>query len=332
MALRFLDSFDHYTTITQKWTISGAGIVAGAARTGAYGLSLTVNIMEAILTLDAQGTWIVGAAYRVADIYNNDPIIRTLDVDVVQGSVRVNADATLSVLRGATVVATSVQSLLANVWYYIEFKHIIDNVAGTLEVRVNGAVWVTFAGNTQQTANPTANQIQLGPCNGAGTRHYDDLYILDGVGGAPNNNYWGDTQIQALVPNGAGNYTELATLVGAASHWEACDEVPPDEDTSYVADNVVDRRDTFAFADLTPTNANINGIQVLIRARETTAGGVAIARLYRRAAVDYQGGDIPVNTSYNYWIREIMEQDPGAGPGAWTVANVNAAEFGFRVR
>jgi hypothetical protein len=235
-------------------------------------------------------------------------------------------------MRGAVVVATSALSLLVNTFYYVELKHVIDPAAGILEVRVNGAVWATFAGNTRATANSTANVIQLGydDAQVGCVQDFDDLYILDGNGGAPNNTYWGDTRVEALVPNGVGNYTEFTLLVGAATHWQATSEVPPDEDTSYVGSILVGDRDTYAMTDLGVASATINGIQVLIRAKEDVAGAANVARMYRRAATDNQGADIPINTSYAY-LREIMALDPIAA-GAWTVAAVNAAEFGVRSR
>ena len=341
MALRFLDSFDHYTTLSQKWTAvtSVPTIAAGAARTGAQGME-AVRAAGAgryvTLTLDAQGTWIVGVAFRtnLLPTVNGTLLIRTLDAGTVQGGVRLNTDGTLSLVVGAAVVATSVLAMSTGVYYYVELKHIILNAAGTLEVRVDGAVWATFAGDTQSTANATANQIavgQVGADCGQGTWHFDDLYILDGTGAAPNNDYQGNTQIEAVVPTGAGFYAEWTTLFGAPTHWQAEDEVPPDEDTSYVESATLNQRDTFAMGNITPVSATINGVQVLMRARTTLAGADNIARLYRAGGVDYQGADIALQTSYNY-LREIIELDPNAGPAAWTVAAINAMEMGARVR
>lgn len=333
MALRFLDSFDHYTTLAQKYNVVGSMSIQGTVkRTGPYAMLVGSGggAKNVQLTLDNQQTWIAGFAWRRSGAPLATTFLELLDGATVQGSAYTNADGTISVKRGTTTVATSTQPLLQNVWYYIEFKHIIDPAVGTLEIRVNGAVWATFFGNTRQTANSWANIIKVG--SSATTPvgyYYDDLYILDGTGGAPNNDYWGDTQVESIVPNGAGNYTEWATLVGAATHWQATNEVPPNDDTSYVEDSVADRRDTYAYGDLAPASATINGIQILMRARDTV-GANNVARLYRRAA-DYQGVDYALTTAYAYY-REILEQDPAAGPGAWTLANINASEFGLRVR
>ena len=154
MALRWADGFDEYTTVLEKWNAAtNATIVAGALRTGVAGLRLSsaAGIGNATLTIDAQGIWIVGVAFRVAAIGGPKSIIRTLDAGAQQGTVQLNADGTLSVTRAGTVVATSASAILPNVHYYIELKHIILNAGGTLEVKVNGSVWATFAGDTQAT-------------------------------------------------------------------------------------------------------------------------------------------------------------------------------------
>lgn len=341
-ALRRLDSFDHYTTLTQKWTsvTTAPSITAAAARTGARGLDCGGDNRSATLTIDAQGTWVIGVAFRCSQIPIGGAartVLQTRDAGTEQGALQLNADGTLSLLRGGfggAVVATSALSLLPNVFYYIEFKHVVANAGGTLEVRVDGAVWATFNGDTQATANPTASQVHLGingPAGGfATTVHYDDLYILDGTGAAPNNDYQGNTQIEAILPTGPGNYTNWTTLVGAATHWEAEDEVPPDEDTSYVESSTLNQQDTFAMGNITPISATINGIQVLLRARTTLAGADNIARLYRNAGVDNQGADVALQTTYNYAI-EVLALDPITA-AAWTVARVNSMEMGAVVR
>ncbi len=341
MALRFLDSVDHYNTPTQKWTTSGSNVIiaAGGARTGAQGLRFNNGYASSSwlqLTLDAQQTWIIGFAFRTPSAPSGSAdLCSTFDGATKQCAVQLNPDMTLRLVRGGTPLATSTRALSLNTFYYIEFKNIIADAGGLTEVRVNEEVWATFNGDTQNTANPFANALRLkgdaGPSGTTINLDYDDIYILDGTGGAPNNDYWGDTQIEAKVPDGAGFYTEWATLVGAATHWQAVNEVPPNEDTSYIADSLLDVRDTFTFQDLSLISAQINGIQVLIRAREDVAGGVTIARMYRNAGVDNQGADTPINTSYAYYIREIMESDPIAA-GPWTVGNINSAEFGVRVR
>lgn len=331
MALRFVDSFDHYTTVSQKWSGDGGGVIIDAtgARTGIGGIRKSGGSAGYIETiLDAQGTWIIGLAYKTTDVMLNEDIIRVKDGTNEQGVLRFVVGGFLALDRGGTQVAITADPVipLANVWHYIELKHTIANAGGLLEVRVDGSQVATFTGDTQETGNATADRIRI--IMEGNTVRMDDLYILDGTGGS-NDDYLGDQRVDALLPDGAGAYTEFATLVGAASHYEAVDEADPDDDTSYVEETTVDDRDTFTFANHPLSSASIAGIQVLMRARKNTAGDAKIARLYRRGSDD-QGSDVALQTSYAYH-REIMETDPIAA-APWTPTNINAAEFGVRVR
>ena len=326
MALRYADSFDGYTTLSERWTTASGTITAAAARTGAAGLRDPAN-QALTKTIDAQGTWIVGFAYRVA-VLDGSVILRTGDTDVVancQGRVIVNADGTIALHRGdgTTLLATSTLSLLPNVFYYIEVKHIILNAGGTFEVRVNGAVWVTFTGDTQHTANATANIINLNSSSGQ-TEDFDDLYINDGQGSV-NNDYLGEVQIEYLACNADGNSEQWTPSAG--SNFQNVDEAAPDDDTTYNSPSTEGNKDTFGIANISLAAATIPAIQVIIRARKESAGTANIQRVYRSGGSENNGASFNPSTSYATQL-EIMETDPIA-VGAWTIANLNASEFGY---
>lgn len=330
MALRYIDGFDTYTTLTQRWTIGTDGsIIAGAARTGAAGYR-TGNVASRLtMTIDAQGTWILGVGFRTSAIgaHNTGPLA-TVDSGTVQGDTAMTALGVLTVKRGATVVATGTTPLLANVYYYLEFKHIIANAAGTLELRVNGAVNVTFAGDTQETANATANQIAVGGgIPGGVTTDYDDLYILDGQAGL--NDYLGDRQVAYGLASGVGNSAQWTPSAGA--NWQNVDEAAPDDDTTYNSSATATQKDTFAFTWAgMPASSTVDGIQIGLRLRDEAAGVSNIHRIIYEAPTENNGAEIDPGTSYAT-VLEILENDPIAGGGGspFTRANLLAAEFGY---
>ena len=355
MANRFLESFDHYSAREQKWVninLGGAGaalftIGAGAKRTGLNGMAIlhaaganTYNIDVPGLTAKAQ--YIMGFAWRPTLLPTNFAVAalcRTLDAATIQGALGVLMTGQLTLHRGGASTAALVQSTRAvkvGQWYYVEWKHLVNNGAGILEVRVNGEVWATFAGNTRISAANQATAIGFGgstqpQIGNKPTWDVDDIYVNDSDGGAPNNGYWGDTQAEARVPSAnSPTYQEWTTLVGAATHWQATSEIPPDDVTSYIGSIVADQRDTYTRPALGPAAATINALQVNTRAAVDALAG-SFARMYRRAGADSQGGDTALSTTWTYYL-ETLEQDPLAGPGAWTLANVNAGEFGARGR
>lgn len=338
MSLRFADGFDEYTTVLEKWTTTSGPptIVAAAARTGAAGFRLTDTRHYAQLTLDAQGTWYVGSSYRRATLsYNESQIHSTIDAGTLQGRSQMNLDGTISVCRGSTVVATSASATLANSLHDIETKHVIADAGGILECRVDGVVWVTFAGDSKQTANATANGLQLGGAssNNGQPIDFDDLYICDGVdqsvaepGSPANNSYLGDVKCAWSTATGAGTTTGLTPSAG--NNWQCVDEVPPNT-TDYVSGAVVDVYDTYALTDLAVAG-NIYAIILELYAVKTDAGAANVAHVYRSGGTDYTGTDIALSTSWARYMRVRGANEKTAA--AFTKADVDALEMGPKVR
>ena len=349
MTNRYVESFDTYATLSQRWLsqpgfTGSATLGAVAARTGAQGLAIVnpnlANVwLHAPPDLPAKVAYIFGFAFKPTQLPGvvNSPLATTIDSITHQGSLGVTSAGALVLYRGnlgtGALVATSVRTVAVGTWYYVEFRHLVDPAAGLLEVRVDGTVWATIGGNTQASANSIITTLGYGGLSGAGAGnrlnfYTDDVYVND-TGGVINNDYWGNTLVAGLVPNGPGFYTEFTTLVGAGTQWQATSEIPPDEDVSYIASPTTNQRSTFTFGNLPVRSALVRSVLVGIRAREEAAGAGAVARLYR-AGGDNQGADLPVNESYDNQI-EILENEPIGGT-PWSVGAVNGAEIGVRNR
>jgi hypothetical protein len=114
--------------------------------------------------LDAQGTWIVGAAFK----YSTLPafvraIISIMDGTTEQMGLTLNTDGTLSARRGgSTILGTTSFNLSTGIWYYVEFKVTIHDSTGTAQIKVDGDSKLSLTGqDTKQTSNATANSIRL---------------------------------------------------------------------------------------------------------------------------------------------------------------------------
>lgn len=335
MTLRFIDSFDHYVTadITEKWTSRASSIIsAGNGRRGTASLRLTSNAQNAIKTIDAQGTWVVGFAMKVDSLpASTVPFLQLLDAGTVQVDVRLVTDGTLRVTRNGTTLGTSTFALSTGQFYYIEFKCVIHNSTGTYEVRVDGSTKVSGTGaDTQNTANATANQISLGAINGSTvTTDFDDLYVCDGAGSV-NNDFLGDRRVDAYLPSGNGNSSQLTGSDGnSTDNYLLTDDNPANDDTDYVEHATVGNKDTYGMADMSHTPSSISGVQVLASAKKDDAGARSIATVTRSGITDFDGATQPLSTSYAYYA-DIREVDPNTS-AAWTKTNFNASEHGVKV-
>jgi hypothetical protein len=357
MALLFMDSWDHYVTadLPEKWTATGAtgtsaavAIVAGAGRRSSSGLRWTLGTASAPAgycqkVLSPTGAacimgFSISAPSGFAGTAQGLQIASLRDIAALQVSLRANADMTLSVLRGTTVLGTTTNALPVSTAAYVEWKVVIDNAAGSVEVRINGATGLSLAAqDTQQTATTGWTSVVLGQIDalansGVGiggaskTFDYDDLYVLDGSGAAPWNAFLGDLRVDVRVPTGAGTTTGWTPSAGA--NWQNVDDAAPDDDTTYNGTATVDAIDTFVVQDAAVAGATIYGVQQCLSMKKMDAGTCTVAPVIRHSGTNLVGAAIAPGTTYAYSLI-VHAANPGTA-APWTEADFNAAEFGYK--
>ncbi len=324
--LRFVDGFDHYDTssILRKWDESGFSPTITTAGRNGKGLLLPGSSWVTA-NLDSQPTWVIGLAIDLpADQFPGWATFLGLrDSGATQVELRIGPLGQIDVARAGASLATSSPVLELRQWKYIEFKATIGS-AGSFEVRVNGATVLSGAGNTQATANAWANQLSLyGP--GSLNNIFDDLYVLDNQPGLTD--FLGDIKVVTIYPNANGTNNGWTPSAGT-DRYATIDESPANDDTDYNAADVIDDVFTCGFEDIGLTGS-IKGIQVVMCARKDDAGSPrTIAPVVRHGGVDYVGANQDLNDTYIY-RRQVYETNPGTA-AAWSVADLNAAEFGCK--
>jgi len=289
------------------------------------------NTHETTKTLDAQQTWIVGFGFKISTLpASTIDIASILDASTLQCDLRLLADGTLRITRNGTVLGTTTFAIASGTYYYIEFKIKIDNSTGTADIVVNGSNKLALSSqDTQNTANATANQVRLGnnAVSTASTLDYDDFYSCDGTGSAPTNALLGDVRVETILPNGVGNTS--AWTPSAGSNFQNVDETAPNADTDYNSTSNAGDVDTYNYPSITPTSGTVYGVQVNMNARKDDGGTRTIAPVVRSGGTDFVGTSQNIGSSYTYY-QQLYEQDPNTA-AAWTISNVNAAEFGVKL-
>ena len=334
--LRFIDGFDHYATadIVKKWNAAPtATINAGGGRFG--GNALRVNDVSTgyiLKTLDAQPTWIVGfGVIPTAFPSTNTPIFQLLDQGSNQVELRVYSDGTLALTRNGAPLSggLSTFALRIGAWYYIEVKVTIaaSVSASAVQVHINNALVIDVAAgqNTQNTANASANGIQLAGI--VPNTSFDDVYICDGTGSL-NNTFIGDSRIYQMLPNGAGDETDFS-VVGALNNWAAVDEIPPDNDATYVFSQTPSQRDLYNLQDLSLGSATIAGIQTVLDARKDDTGARTLAASIKTGGTIYDGSAVTPATSWLMYT-ETREVNPFTAV-AWIPADLLALQAGVKL-
>lgn len=342
MALRFIDSFDHYLSgsLLRKWDAT-RNTSPSAFITGRFGSGW--NAQERWTRkdfADSQATWIMGGAWQFGNGNGFDPTLNeafmgVLDSGTLQCDLRYNAAAKqLYVTRGGTQLGSAFSFSPTHLqWYFIEFKTTIDNTAGIAVVRIDGTTVINLSGqDTQVTTNATGNMIRIGSHQENGTnRTLDDFYICDGTGSAPTNDFLGDIRIQARLPNGNGTTNNMVGSDGNSTDNYLLVDDPQasvDDDTTYTESSTVGDKDLYTYEDLTPASGTVYGVQILPLARKTDAGTRSIVSVARLSATETDGSVQTLGTTYQYF-HDIRETKPGGG--AWAISDVNSAEFGWKV-
>ena len=341
MAARLIEGFDHYNNEAglnaKNWFFfrpSGGNATFLAGRWGGNCMQWNTNnnLSYAYKILPSSYSTIhLGLAY-----YHPDPIIGKLYFLWLLNSgagtgMRLaidNASRTMRVTDGSgTDKASGTYQYLDNVWNSIEVKLVIAGASGSVQVRANGVV--DIATTTANFGSSNVDIIQLGgvPNNGQFQR-FDDLYILDTTGAAPLNDFLGDSRVETIVPTGAGSSTVWTPNGGA--NWDRVDDSTPDSDTTYVQASAVNDKDTYVHGDLTASAGQVFALQHNLFSRKTDTVIRKSKPVIRHSGVDYDSSvEQNLGSSYAYGT-EIIEVNPGTGV-AWTVSDVNAAQFGMKV-
>lgn len=322
MAQKFLDSFDLYNTadIPQKW-------LGGEASGGVWAIqnSIVRTGAQAIYCNNSNGAWLVAPSFASTAEFivgfavnyqsSGDGMLTFFDstTNTVALELRVNrTTAALEVYQFNGAIVATGPSLPSNQWTAIGVDVKFSSAgAGTCKVYVNGALVLNLTGLTTGTTS-IADSVILG----SGYAHastfqnivayYDDFFIYDATG-AHNNAYPGDVKILALLPNGEGRVNQWSPT-GAAPNYACVNEVPPDGDTTYVADSTVGHEDTYTLQALSGASA-VLGVQVCAFARKDDIVSRAIDLGVGNGASESYGSDIYLGANYSYVTQEF-DQNP----------------------
>lgn len=337
MSVVFYDSFDHYATadLTKKWTsVGGAPTIGAVGRNSTNGLSIAAQNRYVEKSFTADDTVVVGFAISGTDINEtagNGHFLDLYETATLQVYFAVNAAGFIEARRGSgTLLGTSTLALADSTYYYLEFKVKADDTTGTVEVRVNGTAYLSLTGqDTNNGGTSTINMIRLGYMNsglGAAPGYsIDDVYIVtaDGSGAV---DFLGPVRAKCIFPDGAGASTDFTPSAG--SNYQNVDEASQDGDTTYNSEATAGDHDTYTFGAVGVTGT-VKAVQVNLMVRSDGAGAETIAPMVRISSTDYQGTTQGITTGYTD-VSQIYETSP-ATAAAWTVTEIDGAEFGIKL-
>lgn len=344
MAYQTSTGFDYYTTATQWWdTVTGTPTISsGSARfTGTHSQGVSVAQNSRLLkNLSASVTTpIMGLAVNFTHLpAANDSFMAFYDSASFQCGLVVTPAGGLQFIRGSGAnpstligVASSSGLIAAGVWNYIEMQATINNATGVVQAWVNGTQVINSTGvNNRGSTNNSANQIGIGEftnTGGAVPILFDDLYCLDVTGVAPTG-VLGDTRIITIMPAATGSFSDF-TPIGDTPNWRCVDEIPADDDTTYVSSGTVNNRDSYGYEQVTLTG-NPNLVVPWGRVKKDDAGSHTVQLSVRNGGNDAFSPSFSVPSSYIYFNGGAFTTNPNGG-GIWDQTGINSTEFGIKI-
>jgi hypothetical protein len=340
MAVLWLDSGgDHYATadISEVWdsTDQFPAVLSTSGRRSGGGLE--VNTSDSVSKVfPAAQTIILGLAANFGGLPGVDA--RWIDFyggGVLHVRLAVSGSGEIEINRSTTEIARTASGVVESGFHYYEFKiTIADGTSGAVTIRKDGVQ--VFQNTSLDTRNAGSaaeiSRIGLYGNNAFNPLIYDDIYIADTSGTAPQNDFLGDIQVDVIMPDAAGNSANFDTVQGSASHHLNVDETLPDHDTTYNETPTNADVDIFNYAALPAISGGSSVASVMVSAlvKKTNAGLCNLTMVTRPVATNYRGADQQCGTEYKHRY-EVWDKSPETSL-VWTDTEINGSEFGIEKR
>lgn len=214
---------------------------------------------------------------------------------------------------GRTLFASSDPVITAMSWQHIEARLVIDNIVGSIEIRVNGIPVMHITDINTGTNGATQMVWGMPKNNVAGLAvplYLDDVVVWDDAGSYANN-FLGSVRVETLMPNGDTAEADWSKN-GAADGWDCINETTPDGDTTYIMAEDAGDMSEFEVANSPPETANIKGVYVPVMGKLGDAGTGDIKISLVSGSDVAEGSEITLTTAYTYWGNSFMV-DPATG-------------------
>jgi hypothetical protein len=266
---------------------------------------------------------------------NNPALISLYSTSTICINVRFDG-TTLSVRAGSTVLGSVLSAAFAatGVWKHVGLDVKIASSGGWVYLYLDGVLIFSFDGDTNDGA-ATFNKITIGsPIVGhtwAIPIYYDDIY-LDNLSGESAPTAPPDYRFLPVLPNGNGISSQwLGNDGNRTDNYLLVDDIPPDNDTTYVESSVSGEKDSYDMTDPTiPTGWEVSAVIPFAVVKKLNAGGALNLKLETRTTISgspsfASSAAIVLGTAYALaWERRVLNPSGGG----WTTAMINALAIG----
>jgi len=340
MAVLWIEGFDSFGTtngVAPIGTVAkyGDSVMAlstlEAPRLGS-GKSLIMDPTGFLRTrsLGTNVTMFIGFAFYYDAVSSTEEFLTLYETGVTRSiNFRLTAGGEIACYRDTTLLGTSTTAGLSpNIWYFLEFKAVCSNSAGTIDVRVGGTTNVLSltSQDTQESGTPGYEYVKLlGSSTASDDFQFDDWYVANDSG-SQNNTWLGNVRVDVIMPNAAGDSSDWTPSAG--SNYQNVDEIPNDQNTTYNTDSTSTNKDLFNYQSMPTSLGDIKAVQINTVCRQTDATAFTLATLAKTGTTESSDTAQSIGTTSYKVLWRVVELDPDTGV-AWTESGINAAQFGY---
>lgn len=224
---------------------------------------------------------------------------------------------------GGGAVGTGTIPIIYNTWYLIEVYYKVADSGGRFVVKIDGVTDIDYTGDTKPSTQTTIDNVYHSTPTNGHAFYIDDLALND-TSGASDNSWCGDGNIVALVPNGDASVQWTPST--GADNYAMVDEVPADNDTTYVESSTNGHKDYYDLTDFDGAGKTIRRIWVEARARDTVAEADGVKLGVKAGATESLSAAKSLSTSYTRQIGDDLVANPDDS-AEWGDADLDALQL-----
>lgn len=233
-------------------------------------------------------------------------------------------------------------ALQYNRWYWIEFRVLVSDTVGEVELRVDGERWFLGTGLDTKPGSPsTIDQIIFAsageePISSTGhgaIYRVTDVWAVSPAGGGNETTFLFPAIVDTLYPNADTAQADWVPQGGGDNVVEVDDNPQHDFDSSHNETNTNTDKDRFTTSQVVPesTFGRVVACQVIAMAKDTldTAAKTARVVIFENAT---EGVGTTRTLTESEWqaLWHVFEDNPDTS-AAWLMADVEAAEIGYEL-
>ncbi len=333
----FQDGLDLYTqasdlSMTYLGALTGVTFSTTGGRFGGGGVSLST--LGVWINTGTQSDLWVSSAMSVTRVQPADYIVASWGTDHASNNGmenQVTFNPTTGVWKAwiggyQITVAGSATKALTSGTHWIDAHCTRDASAGVIELWVDGVQILDVTGiNTKAFASNNMIYAGWGDASGNGSigATFDDLFITNATKGR-----LGDSRIDTKVPTSDATPNNGTPSTGT-DHFACVDEAQFNTSDYITMPNTSGDKEVYGHGSIASTPAVVHSVRVVLVSQKTDAGAFSLEPLVVSGGTEGDGSSQPLSTSWGIQA-SIFETDPNTS-AAWTYANANAADVGYKV-